>query len=179
MDFTILNYIAENFRNEFLDNFFIFITTLGNSGFIWIAIAILLLISKKKTEVICVVLALLFSLIICNLLLKNLVARPRPFAFLEDFQLLIPTPLDYSFPSGHTSSSIAAAFVIWKFNKKLGVAVWVLAILIIFSRLYLYVHFPTDILGGIITGLIAGYLGYIYGKKIDLFIKNRPKKSTS
>ena len=93
-----------------------------------------------------------------NGLLKNLVARPRPCHRPHDYFMLITIPKDYSFPSGHTFSSVAAAIGIWHWNRKWGIAAVVTAILMMFSRLYFYVHYPTDILGGILLGTVLALL---------------------
>ena len=97
--------------------------------------------------------ALCIDVIVCNGILKNLFARTRPFDVNEAVQLLITAPKDFSFPSGHTAASFAAEKKLWKVSL-------VLAVLIAFSRMYLYVHYPTDILGGVLVGLGAGAAGY-------------------
>ena len=86
--------------------------------------------------------------------------------------LLIKAPKDYSFPSGHTMASFAAATVLIYMNRKVGIVAMVLTVLIAFSRLYLYVHYPTDVLGGIITGAIAGYIGY----KLTFIVQSKHRK---
>ena len=103
-------------------------------------------------------LALLLMLIIGNLTLKPLVARIRPYEFAHHVRLIIDTPTDFSFPSGHTFASFASAVSIFLFHKKEGFIALTLAALIAFSRLYLYVHFPTDILAGIILGIIVAFI---------------------
>lgn len=101
-----------------------------------------------------------------NLTLKPLIARPRPCWLDESVQLLIANPTDYSFPSGHTLSSVIGATVLTKANRKFGFAAIPLAALIAFSRLYLYVPFPTDILGAAVLGMAIGLLTCIIGDKI-------------
>jgi undecaprenyl-diphosphatase len=102
---------------------------------------------------------LLGSLLLCfllgNLLLKPLVGRIRPCDIHSSIPLLIARPTDYSFPSGHTMSSFAAANIIFHANVELGIAAYILALLIAFSRLYLYVHYPSDVLAGMILGLFV------------------------
>ena len=98
--------------------------------------------------------------LLCNLILKPLVARIRPYDVNTAVQLLVSKPVDYSFPSGHTAASFASVVALFMAGeRKLWKPALVLAVLIAFSRLYLYVHYPTDVLGGLILGLIAGYLG--------------------
>jgi len=103
--------------------------------------------------------------IVGNLFLKNLIERQRPCWLDPSVILLIPNPSDYSFPSGHTLSSVIAATILTLYNRKFGYVVIPLALLIAFSRLYLYVHFPSDILGGLVLGITIGLLTFfIVGK---------------
>ena len=146
-----------------------FITSLGNAGIIWIVLAVVLLILPKtrKTGII-VAAALLMDLVLCNLILKNLVARVRPYDVNTAIAILIKKPLDFSFPSGHTAASFAAMTALFLAKmKKAWIAALVLAVLIAFSRLYFYVHYPTDVLGGIVVGILSGIIGYTIVEKID------------
>lgn len=146
-----------------------FITSLGNAGIIWIVLAVVLLILPKtrKTGII-VAAALLMDLILCNLILKNLVARVRPYDVNTAIAILIKKPLDFSFPSGHTAASFAAMTALFLAKmKKAWIAALILAVLIAFSRLYFYVHYPTDVLGGAVVGILSGIIGYTIVEKID------------
>lgn len=161
MDGAILMFLQESVRNVVLDPIMKVITTLGNAGILWIVLTILLLIPKKTRKIgwmsAC---ALLFSLLINNILLKNLVARVRPYNAIEGLIPIIKKPSEFSFPSGHAGSSLASACVLYrKLPKKFGIPILVLAILISFSRLYVGVHYPTDVLAGAITGIVCSYLG--------------------
>lgn len=161
MDGAILMFLQEAVRNAVLDPIMKLITTLGNAGILWIILTILLLIPEKTRKIgwmsAC---ALLFSLLINNILLKNLVARVRPYNAIEVLIPIIKKPSEFSFPSGHTGSSFASACVLYrKLPKKYGVPILILAILISFSRLYVGVHYPTDVLAGAATGIICSYLG--------------------
>lgn len=100
---------------------------------------------------------MLTGLIIGNFILKNFVARERPCWIDTEVFMLIPVPHDYSFPSGHTLASTISAVILMQESKKFGIPACILAALIAFSRMYLFVHFPTDILGGLILGLIIGF----------------------
>lgn len=138
------------------------ITHLGDSGMIWILLTLgmLLLPGKRRTGAILAA-ALCIDLILCNGILKNLVARVRPFDVNTAVQLLVRAPRDFSFPSGHTAASFTAVMALYLTGeKKLLPPALVLAVLIAFSRLYLYVHYPTDVLGGVFVGLLCGYLGW-------------------
>ena len=160
IDGGILLFIQEYLRNSILNPIMIFITTLGNGGMIWIAATVLLLVPKKTRKIGMIsAVALLGSLVINNELIKNLVKRPRPFVTFTDLQIIIPTPGQYSFPSGHTASSFAAAAVFYRhLPKKLGIPSVVLAGFIGFSRLYVGVHYPTDVIAGVIMGIFLSYL---------------------
>lgn len=155
-----LLFLQEIVRHPWLNDFFTFITKLGNAGWIWILAGIVLLACKKhRREGIAVLLALLIGFIITNLLLKNIVARLRPYTVLNELEILIKAPSDYSFPSGHTCSSVAAALTMLKLSdRRLGIAACVLAVLIAFSRMYVGVHYPTDVLAGALIGAFSAWL---------------------
>lgn len=107
--------------------------------------------------------------VIGNLILKNLVARSRPFFFNTAVDLLISVPTDYSFPSGHTMSSFTAAVILYHADKRLGIPALILAFLIAFSRLYLYVHFPSDVIAGALIGIAIGFVVWAVGNRITYF----------
>ncbi len=168
MELRFLDFL-QTIHTPLLDKILAFITSLGNAGIIWIVLAVVLLILPKtrKTGII-VAAALLMDLILCNLILKNLVARVRPYDVNTAIAILIKKPLDFSFPSGHTAASFAAMTALFLAKmKKAWIAALVLAILIAFSRLYFYVHYPTDVLGGAIVGILSGIIGYTIVEKID------------
>lgn len=171
IDFKILNTI-QSVRTPFLDKVIPIITSVGNGGFIWIAVSALMMIRRKDRKAGAAILAaLLIGLLIGTLFLKLLIARERPFTYeqaaLSVDELLIAAPLDrYSFPSGHTLSAFSSAAAIFMHKKSWGTAAYILAALIAFSRMYLYVHFMTDILGGIVLGVIIGTLSYIMADKL-------------
>lgn len=146
-------------RSELMDALMKGITFLGNGGMIWIIIATILLLWKRHRRCgAAMAVGLLSGLIIGNGILKNLLARSRPCWINTSVDLLIDIPLDYSLPSGHTLSSFVAATVLFSYNKAWGIAAYILASLIAFSRLYLYVHFPTDILVAIVLGIAIGLM---------------------
>lgn len=147
------------------------ISKLGDAGAIWILLAvILIIIPKTRKSGAILAAALLVDLILCNGLLKNLVRRVRPCDVNTSVQLLIARPHDFSFPSGHTAASFAAvAALFFAGEKKMWGPALVLAVLIAFSRMYLYVHYPTDILGGMIVGIASGYIGYLIVDRVLWF----------
>ena len=156
-----LNLIQE-IRTTFLDVFMSNVTKLGNVGFIWILLTIILLvIPKTRKSGVILAAALIVDLILCNVILKPLVARIRPFDVNTAIQLIIAKPQDYSFPSGHTAASVASVVALYLAGeKRLWKIALILACFIAFSRMYLYVHYPTDVLGGAVVGVISGYIGY-------------------
>lgn len=154
-DLSVLKWL-DAIRCGFLDGVFGFITHLGDKGILWIALGIILILTPKyKRAGGCILLALLINFVAVNLMIKPLVARTRPYDLVEGINLVISAPHDYSFPSGHTSAAFATAAAIAFCNKKWGMAALVLAALIGFSRLYLYVHYPTDVIAGALLGIGA------------------------
>ena len=158
-DLPILDWIAEHLWCPILDGVMPFVTHLGDGGILWIALAVILLcLPKYRKTGFAMGAALLMGLLICNLWLKPWIGRLRPFDYqLQCYNRLIPllieAPTDYSFPSGHTIASFEAATVLMIRHKKWGIMAMVLAVLIAFSRLYLYVHYPTDVLVSIALGI--------------------------
>lgn len=141
---------------------------LGNGGSLWIILTIVLLcIPKTRTAGIVMAVSLCADALLCNVLLKPAVARIRPYDVNTAVSLLIKAPSDYSFPSGHTAASFAAVSALYfTGQKRLGTIFLIFAVVIAFSRMYLYVHYPTDILGGIVIGILSGYIGFRATKKI-------------
>ena len=177
LDFEILFFIKDHIRNSFLDVIVPFYTNLGNDGIIWIVFGIVLLIPKKTRKCGIMVLgALLVMLVVNNIILKNLIARPRPCATYPELVELVKIPTSYSFPSGHTVSAMAVAFTVLSQHKKLGIVTLVMAFLMGLSRLYVGVHFPTDVYGGIIVGAAIAFAVYCAEKKITPFIMKKIKK---
>ena len=165
-DWSILHWIRENLRCGALDFLLPKLTLLGEGGAVWIAVGLALLPSKKYRRYgICLLGALVAGLLICNIGLKNIVARPRP-CWLESIDLLVKNPKDYSFPSGHTWSAVTGAWVATAANRKFGWVAIPLAAALAFSRLYLYVHFPSDILMGALIGAALGILAVVLQKRL-------------
>lgn len=158
LDGSILLWIQENLRKDFLNPVIIFITSLGNGGLVWIGTSLFMLFFQKgRKPALMILTALLVSLLINNLILKNAVARTRPWVDVAGLKILIDKPWDYSFPSGHTASSFAAAVVMYKtLPARFGIPAVILALAIGFSRLYIGVHYPTDVLAGALSGIIIG-----------------------
>ncbi len=154
-EFSIL-YALQDLHNPILDAIMVFITTLGDDGLFWIAIGVICLFFKKHRKMgLQVLLSMLFTYIIGNLILKNVFARPRPCDIDTAVTMLISRPHGHSFPSGHSMNGMVAAVALFLNNKKIGIPALILATLIGFSRMYLFVHFPTDVLGGFAVGILV------------------------
>ena len=164
-DLPILDWIQANLQSGFMDKFMPFITIFGDAGIFWMVWAGVLLIFRKTRKIgIGMFIAMILGLLVCNITLKPLVARIRPYDLqLEEFgitiNLLSGAMHDFSFPSGHTIASFEAAVVLLKNSKKMGIPAYILAILIAFSRLYLYVHYPTDVIASILLGTLFALIG--------------------
>lgn len=156
LDASILLWIQEHLRTPGLTMVMKQITKLGNAGIFWILLTIgLLLFAKTRNTGIMAGISLAISFVINNLFLKNVVARTRPYEVVEGLSRLIEKPVDYSFPSGHAASSFAVAVILYlELPKKYGIPLLILAGLISFSRLYLGVHYPSDVLVGALSGTV-------------------------
>lgn len=164
-DFSVLDAIASH-HIPFLDRFFSTVTHFADCGILWIILSIILLFFPKSRKLgLCIALALILDLFICNICLKPLIHRIRPYE-LRTVALLITAPADPSFPSGHSAASFAAVTPLILRKSKLAIPSVIIALLISFSRLYLYLHFPTDVLAGIMIGIICGILACNIEKKL-------------
>ena len=154
-------YLLQDLHTPLVDGLMTLITSLGDHGIFWLLLAaVLFAVPRTRLMGACMLVSIGIGFLLGNVALKNLIARDRPCWLDPTVQLLVQVPRDYSFPSGHTLVSFEGGVTIFMFNRKWGIPALMLAVLIAFSRLYLYVHYPTDILGGIITGCIAAYIGY-------------------
>ena len=159
-ELTILNWIQAHLRCGVLDAVMVPVSRICDHGEVWnLLAAILLAIPKTRKLGACVACGLALDLLFCNLVLKPLIGRVRPFAVNPTISLLIPPPTDASFPSGHTAASFASVAALKTANSRLWKPALALAVVIALSRLYLYAHWPTDILGGAAVGILAGWLG--------------------
>jgi len=174
-ELRILDAIAK-IANPFLDGLMSFVSLLDEAGAIWIALALLLLFFKKtrKTGIMLAV-ALILGLLTANLTLKPLIQRIRPYDLNEAARLIVAPLSDFSFPSGHAVSCIECATVLLARHRRCGILAMIYALTVCFSRLYLYVHYPTDVLAGILLGLLIGKLAVFAVNKGELLHEKRKK----
>ena len=178
IDLSILEFIQKNIRCDFLDAIVPPITHLAEKGIFWIAVALILICFKKTRKTgFMVGAALLIGLALGNGVLKNVVGRIRPYdldgSLLKEADLLVSGLSDFSFPSGHTLASFEAATVLLIRDKRMGIPALVLAILIALTRLYLYVHYPTDVIAGTVFGIAFAVLGVFVVNKIYKALSRR------
>lgn len=188
-DLSVFQWI-QGIHNEFLDTLMKGITTLGNAGAIFIVLGLVLLFTKKYRKAGVSVLVALLVMLICNdLFLKEFFARPRPFNLFESnpekyafwgevyvYPGIISEPTSFSFPSGHTASAFAAAFALLWHDKKLGIPVTIFAAIMGFSRIYVQVHYCTDVLFGVLVGGICALIAVLIVKFLFPIVGNGFKK---
>lgn len=169
IDGGILLWIQDVVRNGILDPFFQFYTQLGNAGLLWIVLSLLLLCFPKTRKAGFVSLvAMLLGLLCTNVVLKHLVGRTRPWLVVEGLTALVAEHDPNSFPSGHTCAAFAAASAWCRTlpRRWMKITAVVMAALMGFSRLYVGVHFPTDVLAGMAVGLFCGWLAWLIWKRL-------------
>ena len=177
-DLPILDWIQANLQSGFMDFIMPIITMFGDAGIFWIACSLLLMVFPKTRRIgLGMGFAMAMGLLVCNVTLKPLIARIRPYDLQETLgvtiNLLIEKQHDFSFPSGHTIASFEACAVLMLNDKRMGIPATILAILIAFSRMYLYVHYPTDVIASVILGTLFGIIGYMVTHKITFSRKGK------
>lgn len=169
LDVNILLFIQEHLRFDFLTPILKFLTMLGDHGMLWIGVALLLVFIKRTRPIGATAGAsLAINALLVNVFLKNIVARTRPYEVIDGLTRLVGEQSDFSFPSGHTSSAFSVAVVMFMLMpKKYGVPALIVATLIAYSRLYVGVHYPSDVIGGLIIGILAAAICVAIYKKIE------------
>ena len=184
-DASILLWLQNSVRNPVLNPIMIFITHLGDKGLFWIVLTQLLLCFRKTRRAgVTSMISMVITLLVVNVVLKNWIARVRPYELIEGLNLMIEKQHDFSFPSGHAGNSLACAWVLFRcMDKKYGIPALVLALLISFSRLYVGVHYPTDVFAAIIIGIAAAEAAIVIVKALRKkfpafkeFTRTKPKK---
>jgi undecaprenyl-diphosphatase len=159
IDIKMLNLLNKKLRHALLDKTMPLITALGNGGLVWFLISIYFISNESyKIQGYMIIASLIVTTIVGEGIIKHIIKRTRPFVNMIESKLLITKPITYSFPSGHTASSFAAAGIFISMDNKLSILIIILASLIAFSRIYLNVHYPTDVVTGIILGLLCSRL---------------------
>ena len=176
-EIKILDFIQQYLRFDLLDKLMVLLTRLADDGIVWIVLAVAL-ISFKQTRKMGITLgvALLLGLVVGNLALKNIFARPRPYTVNPNVEMLVERLKDYSFPSGHTRCCFESGMAMFLCDKRFGKAAFVLGGFIAFSRMYLYMHYPTDVIGGIVLGLVNGFIAFIIVDKVYKLINGKNSK---
>ena len=178
-DVSVLVWIAEHLRTAFLTPIMKFITYTGNAGIIWIILSIVLIcIPKYRKAGLASAMALIIDLLCVNICVKPLAHRIRPYVYSHEVSLIIKKAADYSFPSGHTAAAFASSMAILRSeHKKLGACALIYATLMGFSRLYVGVHYPTDVIAGMILGDLFGLAGAAIAALIYRKLKEKKKIS--
>lgn len=180
LDGNLLLWIQENLRVEFLNGFWKFVTSLADGGIFWIILGVSALAFKRTRPVgIAMLLALIINHVATNMILKDIFQRPRPFVTFSEIIPLIDKPGSFSFPSGHTSTSFAAAFAVLFMEKKRRYAIpaMIIAAMIGFSRMYVGVHYPGDILGGIVIGILSAFVASAIVKLVGVRLRKKHDKA--
>ena len=150
-------------HKEKLNRWMIVITKMANNGMVWFAVSVPFLFNRGYRNIgVKIILALLLSGFIGEIVIKHIVARSRPTKFLLQEEMLIKEPRSYSFPSGHTSSSFAASCMLASCFGMVSIPAFIFSVLIAFSRVYLRVHYPTDVLAGALLGSICSLLVNVF-----------------
>ncbi|MCR5147809.1 MAG: phosphatase PAP2 family protein [Eubacterium sp.] len=156
-----------NLRSPVMDKIMWFFSVIGNGGILPIALTIILLIFVKTRKIgVEAVISLLLTFIIANLIIKNAVDRARPYETYTYLESLIGKMVDSSFPSGHAANTFAVAVAILLNNRKIGIPVTIVAVIMAFSRMYNVVHYPTDVIAGILIGTVIAVAVHFIAKKI-------------
>lgn len=167
MELAILDAI-QTLRNPALDMFFTVLTRLGDHAEIWLLLIFIMIRKRdRRATALLAVVSIVIELVIVSLILKPIIMRPRPF-LIKEIEILVPVPMGSAFPSGHAASSLAVAFLLFREKVSYRYGIMFTALLMAFSRLYVYVHYPSDVLFGIIIGVAIGEFVY---RKRDFFIK--------
>lgn len=176
IDNGVINVMQSTIHNSLFDKIMPFITSIGGL-WIWVLIAIVLICTKKyRKQGIVLIVAIGACIVVGSFCIKPLVKRIRPCYVYDYLNMIVEMPTGYSFPSGHSMRSFAAATVLFMTNKKFGIPAFILAFLTAFSRVYLYAHYFTDVFAGAILGIVCAIIVYkvlINNKKVNNFLGDK------
>ncbi|NLA85848.1 MAG: phosphatase PAP2 family protein [Clostridiales bacterium] len=177
IDTNILLFIQEHLRCGFINAVMIFCSAIGTAGILWITTGIAMIVTKKyrRTGILLFV-CLAATWVLNDLAVKNLVQRPRPYLSIPELRVLVPLQTDFSFPSGHTSTSFACAFVLTRLGGRRWAWVYIVAGMIAVSRLFVGVHYPADVLAGAIFGALSAAVVVVLARRLPIF-KNGSENS--
>lgn len=179
VDFAILDWIQAHLKCGFLDFLMPKVTLFAEHGIFFIAVGVILLIFRSKRRCgITLLSGMAGGYLIANMIIKKVVARPRPFSINTAIELIVSAPKDFSFPSGHTLNAFIAATILMYFDKRLGIPALVIAVLVAFSRMYLYVHYPSDVFAAVIMGIAFGIAAIVISNLISKKWKERKTVKT-
>lgn len=169
IDSEIMLFIQNNLRTPLLNPIMVLMAYLGQVGTIWIIISLILIVRKKhRVAGIYVLIAMGLCYILNDMIIKELIQRPRPFATVPDLTVLGFLPGSWSFPSGHACSSFASALILTKFLGKRGALFYILAVIIAVSRPYVGVHYLSDIIVGAIMGTLGAAAIFTISRRAGL-----------
>ena len=161
-DERALVWIAGHVRCGLLDPFMEVYTQLGNTGLLFIALGLALLLFRSTRKAgFSALCAMLIGLVVVNFTIKPLAARDRPWLVIENFVNLVPEKDPNSFPSGHTNAAFAFAVAVCMAASRrwMKITAVCMAVAMGLSRLYVGVHFPSDVLAGALIGSLCGLSG--------------------
>ena len=174
-DETVLRFVQESLRSPALTAVMRFFSTIGDMGMVWILLGVVLVCIRRTrrggVEMLC---SLAAEFVLCDLIIKRIVARPRPYLLLEWLELLVHEESSFSFPSGHSASSFACAVALTCAFGKKGALAFIPAAMIALSRIYVGVHHPSDVIAGVLLGSAVGAAVYFISRRI-VPVKNGKK----
>ena len=169
-DRAVLLFVQNELRCPALDAVFVFFSLICNAGICWIALGIVLAaVRRTRAGGLAMLIGAGAETALCEGLIKHLVRRARPYTVIEELELIIAEQSTWSFPSGHAAASFACAFILTRFFPKHGHLAYIPAALIALSRVYVGVHYPTDVLAGAAFGTLVGWAVCAALRKIPYF----------
>ncbi|WP_294580954.1 phosphatase PAP2 family protein [uncultured Thomasclavelia sp.] len=159
VDYQTSHFFTKFYHHQFLNKLMIFVTGTGDFGMVWLGwILILSFVPTTRFLAQKMLLALLTATLVGQVTIKTIIKRKRPCHQFKDVKMLVAIPSDYSFPSGHTTTSFACATTVFYTYPKVGIFLIVFAFIMGLSRIYLFVHYLSDVIFGMILGVIIGII---------------------